>query len=263
MVEAQHHLNPAPAYGRVLSQLGIVVMRVWPIMLAVLLLLCLPWEMGLSYFVYTFLDEDVQSLLVISLLSTVGQLSAVLLAETIVVAAAWRALQNEEQDIPAILWRGLLGFVYVFPAMLLSFFAIGFAMIACLLPGIYLNVRWMYILPIAVVEGRGGVAPLQRSWQMTNVHQLFSIAIFFLFVVPMTVVMVAVALPSEFLPEIDNWTLDAILTLVSDLATMVVCCGFTCTYYELLKSQAQPAKILPEEPALVAAAFADAPRFGE
>ncbi|WP_425618387.1 glycerophosphoryl diester phosphodiesterase membrane domain-containing protein [Anatilimnocola sp. NA78] len=262
-VEAQQQLNPAPTYGRVLRRTGEVLLGVWPTLLGALLLLCLPWQLGVSYYDYHYLSEDVPSIMILSLLSSVGQLSLILLANTIVIAACWQALQKQEQDIPAIVRRGLMGFVYVFPSMFISLVAISFAVLACLIPGIYLNIRWMYILPIAVVEGRGGVSPLQRSWQLTNTHQMFSAVMFLIFCAPMVVVMVLTALPSEFLPEFDNWAIDAMLTTVNDLVTLIVCCGFTCTYYELLKSQTEPAKIMPEDPELVAAAFAERPRFGE
>ncbi|QDU27491.1 Membrane domain of glycerophosphoryl diester phosphodiesterase [Anatilimnocola aggregata] len=240
---------PEPTWARVLSRLQDLLLNIWPMMLGVLVVLCLPWQLLLSFVIYTFLEqEEVMSLVYVSLLGTFGQLTVQLLAEALVIAAAWQHLQKETLDVSAAIGRGLRGFVAVFPSMLLSFMAISAAMILCIFPGVYLNIRWMFALPIAVAEGRGGLHPLQKSWEITEPHFFYSMLMFALFCIPLVVVMVVTSLPSALMPEIDHWVIDGTLTTVGDLFTLIVCCGFTVAYYELLLSQVVPATALPQSP---------------
>lgn len=100
--------------------------------------------MLLSYLTYGYLDDDsLASLVIIAAVSGFGQLTVLLFGQLIVTAATWQHLRGGQLDMGALLPSGVAGFMTVFLAMLLSYIAISLAMVACVVPGVYLNIRWM------------------------------------------------------------------------------------------------------------------------
>ncbi len=261
--------NPNPALSSVITNTLAVMLAQWPTILAVLLLIFFPWELLLSYITSHWIPED--DILRTMGLSTVGELSVLLLGHGIVTAATILHLRGEEAGLqraiilglatfPALFVPSLLSFPALFVPSLLSYFAISFSLL-CVIPGIYLNIRWMYVGAAAVAERQGGLAPLQRSWELTSSQLLFSVAVFFMYGLPMLAVMIAAGLAGEFVPELNYWVYDALMTAVGDLVMLVVTVGFTCAYHELLSKQSRQAP-LSQWPERQPGDFPPPPSFG-
>ena len=267
-VESNEPQRPEPRVGLALQRTVSVLSKVWPVILGASLLLCLPWHMLLSYATYEWIGEEriaVGAEIIIVALAAVGQLTLLLLAQVSVIRAACRVLNSESlwrcpERGPAIA-QIVMSYVHAFPAMLLSYVFISLAMILCLLPGIYLNIRWMYLLPIVVAERQGGIAPLERSWELSGKYIQYSLLCFLLFCVPLTLVLLATAIPGMISESANFWMADAFVTIIGDIATLVVCVGFVCTYHELLAAQEAGVPRASDEPELAATLAATSPEF--
>jgi hypothetical protein len=241
-----------------------VLTKVWPLILGASVLLCLPWQMLLSYVTYEWIDEEadpVGAMVTIVILSAVGQLTLLLVAQCLVSTAAWQALETKLHYRERLLPASVSTFAAVALAMFLSYIAISLAMILCLLPGIYLNIRWMYLLAVAVDQRQGGLSPLQQSWNLSGQHFQYSLLCFLIYCVPLTLVLIGSSLPGMVSESANFWVVDAFLTVIGDIATLMVCVGFVCTYHELLAAQEAGVPRATGEPQLVAATTATPPDF--
>jgi hypothetical protein len=64
--------------------------------------------------------------------------------------------------------NGLDAFAPVFAAICLAAAGIALGLVALIVPGVYLAVRWYFVPQAVVVEGRRGVAALQRSGELVT-----------------------------------------------------------------------------------------------
>jgi hypothetical protein len=263
-VESNEPQRPEPRVGLALQRTVSVLTKVWPLILGASVLLCLPWQMLLSYVTYEWIDEEadpVGAMVTIVILSAVGQLTLLLVAQCLVSTAAWQALETKLHYRERLLPASVSTFAAVALAMFLSYIAISLAMILCLLPGIYLNIRWMYLLAVAVDQRQGGLSPLQQSWNLSGQHFQYSLLCFLIYCVPLTLVLIGSSLPGMVSESANFWVVDAFLTVIGDIATLMVCVGFVCTYHELLAAQEAGVPRATGEPQLVAATTATPPDF--
>ena len=80
----------------------------------------------------------------------------------------FQQLRGKDTSIGECLGRGLSLLLPVFGLAICQSLAIGFASLACLVPGIILAVRWAVSIPAAVTEGTGFFASMKRSVFLTD-----------------------------------------------------------------------------------------------
>jgi hypothetical protein len=80
----------------------------------------------------------------------------------------FQQLRGKDTSIGECLGRGLSLLLPVFGLAICQSFAIAFATLACIVPGVILAVRWAVSIPAAVTEGTGVVASMKRSTFLTD-----------------------------------------------------------------------------------------------
>jgi hypothetical protein len=262
-VESNEPQRPEPRVGLVLQRTASVLMKVWPVILGASVLLCLPWQMLLSYVTERLngSSDRLGAMLFLVVLASAGQLTILLFANVLVTITAWRTLQDPSIPGEALFFEAFRGYGNVVASMIIYFFAVNVATMMCLVPGVYLGIRWMYILPIAIAERQSGLALLKQSWELSRHNFGFSLLSFLLFCVPLTIVLVAVSIPGMVRGHGESWLIDPLLIVIGDIAAQMVYVGFVCTYHELLAAQGADAPLAGNEPELVATASASPPRF--
>jgi hypothetical protein len=80
----------------------------------------------------------------------------------------FQQLRGNDASIAECLSRGLSLLLPVFGLALVQSLAIGLGLMACIVPGLLLAVRWAVSIPAAVTEGTGGSASIERSTFLTD-----------------------------------------------------------------------------------------------
>jgi hypothetical protein len=183
-VAADGQTGPEPQLGNVVANTVRVLLAQWSTILVALILVSFSWELLLSYVAKHWLSEadGWQKFL----LSTLGQFTVLLLAQGLVMTAATLHLLGREAGLATVATHTLASFPALFLSGAVSFVVIFIGCLLLVIPGIYLSIRWMYYGPAAVTEELSGLAPLRRSWELTNSRLLFSLAVFSLYCIPMT-----------------------------------------------------------------------------
>lgn len=129
---------------------------------------------------------------------------------------------------------------FLFGVILLSFLAVGVGFIFLIGPGIYLLCRLLVSIPSALIEQRGPIESLQRSWELTRHHAGRAFLIVLLYLVLayglLAVITVPLALVVAFAPQ---WTLLAtvvstvLTTIATSLVTPVFLIATSVFYYDL------------------------------
>jgi hypothetical protein len=80
----------------------------------------------------------------------------------------FQQLRGKDASVAECLSRGLSLLLPVFGLALVQSLAIGLGLVACIVPGILLAVRWAVSIPAAVTEGTGVSASIERSTFLTD-----------------------------------------------------------------------------------------------
>lgn len=202
---------------------------------AVLLLMCLPWEILFSYVDHFIATEaDPRWTLVMIVLNP---LAAILMAESIVIAATRDHLRCLGQGVVASFTRGILAYPRLLLWMIASSIVIGVGAVLCVLPGVYLNIRWMFVSAAVVFDDPPRRSPLGLSWELTQRHFAFSATLFLGFCIPMIVLILAPAAAVEVVPAIDHWLIAVAIALFDDFLLLVVTCAFACAFEQLRRAE--------------------------
>jgi hypothetical protein len=157
-------------------------------------------------------------------------------------AAAIKAAAGRMEDRPLGLGEALSAGAPKAPGImlvnLLTALGVGFALIALLIPGLILAIRWSVAIPARVLEEPSATASLGRSAQLTKGHRW---AIFGLLLVTGVVLGVAqlilvgaAAGPAAFIDTHKRQLASSLLTPIMQLFTFpIMSVGFTAVYVEL------------------------------
>ena len=130
----------------------------------------------------------------------------------------------------------------LFLAVVLVALGVALGLIALIVPGIYLAVRWVAVPQAVVVEGKEGADALRRSWELTRGKGWF--AFFVLLVANLLVGVLAalVLLPLEFAArEADALALSLLGQILGTvLSVPLLGVAYTLLYYALLTEHGQP-----------------------
>ncbi len=141
----------------------------------------------------------------------------------------FQQLQGKDTSIADCLRRGLSLLLPVFGLAFVQSLAVTVAMLACLVPGIILAVRWAVSIPAAVTEGTGVSASMERSSFLTDGLRWDVFGVLF--------VLVGIQFGFVFLVELvaaKNPTLNLLLSGVTDLLTVgLSATGLAVMYYRL------------------------------
>lgn len=130
-------------------------------------------------------------------------------------------------------------FTPVFLAMALAALGVGVGLVALVIPGLYLAIRWFFVPQAVVVEGQRGMAPLVRSAQLTQGRWWRTFAIVALGWVLAQIPSVVLGLP---LATLAHHTGREVYALAGESLTQIVASPFvallsTLLYYDLRARQ--------------------------
>jgi hypothetical protein len=220
-----------PPFINVLRSALQVMFGQWATFVAVLLLICLPWELAVSYIDYFIATEEDQTWPAVMML--LGPLSAILLAEGIVIAATRDHLLGFQGGVVASFARGIVAYPRLLLWMIASGIVIGIGTVLCILPGVYLNIRWMYVSAAVIYQDPQSRSPLNASWELTQRHMLFSAAVFLGLCIPMVVLVIVPTVLTEVSPTLQHWLIATVIALFSDSVLLSVTCAFACAFHHL------------------------------
>jgi hypothetical protein len=170
---------------------------------------------------------------------------------TAMVVHALLAMADGQKPRPgAAIVAGLEGFGPVFGAVLLAAGGVVLGLFAFILPGIWLFVRWAFVPQAVVLDGRRGVAALQRSAELVRGSwwRVFGIALF---------TGISVAIPAALISfPVDAWAKSAdsqAISLVGQMFASVLVTPFqvlilTLLYFDLLARHRLPSTVPPVQP---------------
>ena len=90
------------------------------------------------------------------------------IGQAVILYGAFQTLRGRSFSFGEAFSGGLARFFPIIGMAILQTIAVGFAMLLLLVPGIILLVRWGAALPACVVEERGPIESLSRSWHLTK-----------------------------------------------------------------------------------------------
>lgn len=138
----------------------------------------------------------------------------------------------------------------LFPAVVLVALGVALGLIALIVPGIYLAVRWVAVPQAVVVEGKDGADALRRSWELTQGKGWF--AFFVLLVANLLVGVLAalVLLPLEFAArDADTLALSLLGQIIGTvLSVPLLAVAYTLLYYTLFAEHGQPSSAVSFPP---------------
>jgi hypothetical protein len=170
---------------------------------------------------------------------------------TAMVVHALLAMADGEKPRPgAAIVSGLEAFRPVFRALLIAAAGVVLGLFVFILPGIWLFVRWAFVPQAVVLDGRRGVAALQRSAELVTGSwwRVFGIALF---------TGIAVAVPAALISfPVDAWAKSAdsqAISFVGQMVASVVVTPFqvlmlTLLYFDLLARHRLPSTVPPVAP---------------
>lgn len=131
-------------------------------------------------------------------------------------------------------------FAPLFAAMLLAALGVALGLVALVLPGVYLAVRWFFVPQAVVVEGQRGMGPLVRSGQLTQGRWWRTFGIVVLGWVAAQIPSVVLGLPLTSLAAHADRQLYALIgeSLTQIVASPFVALLSTLLYYDLRARQA-------------------------
>lgn len=238
LVEPEVLLGPEPRLGNVVANTIRVLLAQWTTVLIALVLLCFPWELFYSYLTNHWLTVDQRW--VAFIIGTIGQSTIILFAQGLIMTATSLHLRGLDTRLTSTLAHTLASFPALFLSGIVAWVGILAGCLLLIVPGIYLNIRWMYYGAAAVSEEVSGLRPLQRSWELTNNRLVFSLSVFCLYGLPMVVAGVMLTVLLSYSPTLQHWVLTAAVATVSHFTALLVCIGFTCGYHELVRVHLTP-----------------------
>jgi len=173
---------------------------------------------------------------------------------TAMVVHALLAMADGQKPRPgAAIMAGLEAFRPVFVAVLIAAAGVILGLFVFILPGLWLFVRWAFVPQAVVLDGRRGVAALQRSAELVagSWWRVFGIAIF---------TGIAVAIPAALISfPIDSWAKSAnsqAISLVGQILASTLVTPFqvlmlTLLYFDLLARHRLPSTMPPVQPPTV------------
>jgi hypothetical protein len=198
---------------------------------AITLTVWLPLELLLSYLRFFVIDPD----------NYWREFRVATMAESFVgiiatAAVIHLAMAPERIGYGRSLGEGVLSWGRIVVTQLLVTAVILLGFLLLVVPGFVLMVRLCVAVQVAVVERVPPTVAISRSWDLTRgrAWQIVLVGLVYF-----AVCGVVVVLPIYLLPEIDNWLVDAAMSLGFDLILAFSIVTFTCLYKIL--SQPAPA----------------------
>jgi len=141
------------------------------------------------------------------------------------------ARQGRDPRLAAVARQGLLVLPVVVAASIIAGLGIGLGLLAFLVPGVILGLRWFVVAQAAAIEGEGWLPALRRSAQLTDGHygHIFIFAVYIGLITEVPVLLVGLGLGGDSTTAVSFLVALPVLILArsfSALATAVL-------YYDL------------------------------
>jgi hypothetical protein len=219
--------------------------RRFPTWAAIALAVWAPVELFVSYQEYYVLDpDDALGVFRWSLLAE-GFLGIIAIGGTISVGAA--ALRGERRGWLAGLGDGLRGWPRIFSSRLIGGVVLVFALLAFVLPAIYVGVRLSLSDCAAILEGRAGTGALSRSMELTRGRFLVFLGLCIATVVPVVLAGIVLFIPLDLIPELDHWLVSAALSCLLDVLEPWMTLVFVAAYVQCRAEEIHAQEPIPAD----------------
>ncbi|MFL5846138.1 MAG: hypothetical protein ACJ762_15735 [Solirubrobacteraceae bacterium] len=143
----------------------------------------------------------------------------------------------------------------VFPKLLVAILLVGLGvflgLIALIIPGVILAVRWVVVSQVVVVEGREGTDALRRSFDLTRDRGWHTFLVLFVLNLLVGVLGAVILVPLDYAAEqADTMALSMVSQILSStLSLPLVAIAYTLLYYSLVAEKEGAAPADPATPA--------------
>jgi len=169
--------------------------------------------------------------------------------EPICAGALVYAVSRRKQDLPATYGQalrvGLRNWGRLFWARVIAGWFISLGLVALVVPGIMLVVRYALLDPVVVLEGVGGRESTKRSSTLTKGMRWRIFGVGLLLLISYLLFMFLINLPLAFLPEFDNVVIEVILDSAGDILFSLITIAMVLFYLEAGKRESAAAAIVP------------------
>jgi len=196
------------------------------VIVAVILVICLPLDLLSSYMDYFVFDpDDLRKSFKFSrfLENFIG-----IIATAAIISVGHKASLGECSSFRSAMRMGVSAWGRMWWTRFLAGLAIILGCLLLFAPGLYLMIRLALVESVAVCEHVSGPTAMRRSFELTRgrVWNLFVLGVAFGTI--MIILMGCVVLPAIFIPALDHWLVDAATSLVADfIATYGTLCLFS------------------------------------
>jgi hypothetical protein len=179
--------------------------------------------------------------------SLIGLAAQLLIVTPLVTAMTVHVVRSAAAGTPATTSASLRAALDVFGALLLAVvlvaLGVGLGLLAFLIPGVILAVRWAVVPQVVVVEGLRGTEALRRSFLLTQGQGWFAFLVLLVTNILVSVLSAIAILPLEYAAEqADSQAISlAGQMLGAIIALPILAVAQTLLYYTLLVAQEAPA----------------------
>lgn len=186
-----------------------------------------------------------------SLGGTLAQLLVVTpLVTAMTVHVVRAAARGERMSAGTAIGAGLKDFAPLFLALLLVGGGIALGLLALIVPGLILAIRWVLVSQVVVIEGGRGTAALSRSFELTRGFGFFTFLVVLVVNLLVGVFTALLLVPLELAAEsADTMALSLLGQVLGTVISLpIVAVAYTLLYYSLLaqKGEGRPAEAAPE-----------------
>lgn len=192
-------------------------------------------------------------------LADAGEMFAGLAAQLLVVtplvtAMTVHVVRTAAEDKPASAGQAVNAGLDAFPKLLLAMLLVALGvfggLLALIIPGVILAVRWIVVAQVVVVEGRTGPEALGRSFELTRGRGWFAFLVLVVLNLLVGVFSALVLIPLDYAAqEADTMALNMLAQIISSIVSLpLVAAAYTLLYYSLMVEAEGPGAPVPFAP---------------
>jgi hypothetical protein len=172
------------------------------------------------------------------------------LTTAMVIHALLAVADGRRPQVGAAITSGLEAFRPIFLAVLISAAGVLLGLIAFILPGIWLGVRWFFAPQAVVVDGRRSVGALERSAELVSGQWWRVLGVIVFVVIAAGIPGTVIEVPFNLLA---NSADSSAIALVGQMVASAITAPFqalmlTLLYFDLLARRSLPAMVPPVQP---------------
>jgi hypothetical protein len=236
--------------GRILDDTFALYRENWRTLVPATAAVVLPIQLGVLGIGLGWLWSDYDSVRSVGEAITAAATQYVLATPLVTAIAIHVAVESSAGRSPAAgpaLTFALEAFRVLFPAMVLVAVGVGLGLLAAIVPGIFLLVRWAVVPQAVVVEGRKGGDALRASWDLVRGQGWWTFMVVIVANLLVGALSAIFLFPADLLAEeLDSQGVELAGTILGQIATLPLA-GFATTllYFTLRAGPAAPVEPRP------------------